>query len=244
MAPFYTDSLNTGVWTGTGILLGELYDYRYPSTRRSGNMTIKVLGICGSPKREKSSSEFLLSKALEAAEATKGVKTELLRLADKEILPCTGCDNCVRQQPCPEDAKDDVPLVLDKMEAADAIIFASPSYFATVPGLLKNLIDRSRTRKMLDHQLRDKIVGIIVAAGLRQGGQETTASTIINYALVQGMIVAGGIGDPVKESWAGMTGLQSDGFTWRGTPKDEIAIRNSQLVGERVAHLALRFHQD
>jgi multimeric flavodoxin WrbA len=205
-------------------------------------MTIKVLGICGSPKREKSSSEFLLTKALEAAQALGDVETELLRLADHEILPCTGCDHCVRQKPCPEDAKDDVPTVLDKMEKAHAIIFASPSYFATVPGLLKNLIDRSRTRKMLDHRLRDKIVGVIVAAGLRHGGQETTAGTIINYALGQGMIVAGGVGDPVKEAWAGITGLQSEGFTWRGTPKDEIAIRNSQLVGERITRLAKKLH--
>ncbi len=129
------------------------------------------------------------------------------------------------------------------MEAAQAIIFASPSYFSTVPGLFKNLIDRSRTRKMLDHRLRDKIIGVIVAAGLRHGGQEITANAIINYALVQGMIVVGGVGDPVKEAWAGMTGLQSEAFTWRGTPKDEIAIRNSQLVGERVATLAIKFHK-
>lgn len=207
-------------------------------------MVIKVLGISGSPKKEKSSSEFLLSKALDAAKAIAGVDTELLRLADYELLPCTGCDNCVRQKPCPEDAKDDIPKILDKMEESDAIIFASPSYFATVPGILKNLIDRSRTRKMLDHRLRDKIVGIIVAAGLRHGGQEPTAGTIINYALAQGMIVTGGIGNPVTEAWAGMTGLQSEGFTWRGTPKDEIAIRNSQLVGERVASLAMKFHKD
>ncbi len=207
-------------------------------------MTTTVLGICGSPKKEKSSSEFLLTQALDAAQSMGKVETELLRLADFSILPCTGCDNCVRQKPCPEDAKDDVPKVLDKMEAAHGIIFASPSYFSTVPGLLKNLIDRSRTRKMLDHRLRDKIVGIIVAAGLRQGGQETTAGTIINYALGQGMIVAGGVGNPVTEAWAGMTGLQSEGFTWRGTPKDEIAIRNSQLVGERVATLAMKLNQE
>ncbi len=206
-------------------------------------MKTLVLGICGSPKKEKSSSEFLLQKALDAAKSVEKVETELLRLADYSILPCTGCDNCVRQKPCPEDAKDDVPKVLDKMEATQGIIFASPSYFSTVPGLLKNLIDRSRTRKMLDHSLRDKIVGIIVAAGLRQGGQETTASTIINYALGQGMIVAGGVGNPITEAWAGMTGLQSEGFTWRATPKDEIAIRNSQLVGERIATLASKFHK-
>ncbi|MFX1300309.1 MAG: flavodoxin family protein, partial [Promethearchaeota archaeon] len=89
-------------------------------------MAIKVLGICGSPKLEKSSSEFLLGKALEAAEGIGSIKTELLRLADHKILPCTGCDNCVRKKPCPEDTKDDVPKVLEKMEAADAIIFASP----------------------------------------------------------------------------------------------------------------------
>jgi hypothetical protein len=37
-----------------------------------------------------------------------------------------------------------------------------------------------------------------------------------------------------------MTGLQTDGFTWRGTPKDDIAIRNSQLVGDRIAHLTVQ----
>ncbi|MFW9830833.1 MAG: flavodoxin family protein, partial [Candidatus Thorarchaeota archaeon] len=76
------------------------------------SMEVRVLGICGSPKKEKSSSEFLLSIALEAAQTIEGVKTELLRLADQEILPCTGCDNCVRQKPCPEDAQDDVPKIL------------------------------------------------------------------------------------------------------------------------------------
>ena len=204
-------------------------------------MSIKILGICGSPKKEKSSSEFLLTQALAAAETIKGVTTELVRLAEYQILPCTGCDNCVRKNPCPEDTKDDVPKVLAKMEAANAIIFSSPSYFSTVPGLLKNLIDRSRTLKMQNHRLRDKIIGILAAAGLRHGGQETTVNTIINYALGQGMIVAGGVGNPVTETWSGMSSLQSEGFTWRGTPKDEIAIRNSQLVGERIAQLTLRF---
>lgn len=203
-------------------------------------MPVKILGICGSPKREKSSSEFLLVQALKAAETIEGVTTELIRLAEQKILPCTGCDNCVRQNPCPEDAKDDVPKILTKMEAADAIIFSSPSYFSTVPGLLKNLIDRSRTLKMQNHRLRDKIVGVLATAGLRHGGQETTVSTIINYALGQGMIVAGGVGNPVNEAWSGMSSLQGEGFTWRGTSKDEIAIRNSQLVGERIAQLALK----
>ncbi len=207
-------------------------------------MSVKVLGICGSPKQAKSSSEFLLAKALEAAAQIDGVETELLRLADHTILTCTGCDNCVRQKPCPEDAKDDIPKILGKMQTADAIIFASPSYWCTVPGLLKNLMDRSRTLKMKDHGLRDKVVGVITSAGLRHGGQETTANTIITYALAQGMIVAGGVGNPIKESWAGMTGLQSEGFTWRGTPKDEIAIRNSQLVGERIARLAIQLKKE
>lgn len=203
-------------------------------------MAVKILGICGSPKKEKSSSEFLLSKALEAAALVAGAEIELLRLADYEILPCIGCDNCVRQKPCPEDLKDDVPKILEKMEAADAIIFASPSYWSTVPGLLKNLMDRSRTLKMQNHSLRDKIIGILVAGGLRHGGQEATASTIINYALGQGMIVAGGVGNPVTEAWAGVTALQSEGFTWRGTPNDQIAIRNSQLVGDRITRLAIK----
>ena len=49
----------------------------------------RILGICGSAKKARSSSEFLLSEALSATEEG-GAETKLVRLADYKILPCRG----------------------------------------------------------------------------------------------------------------------------------------------------------
>ncbi|TFF91923.1 flavodoxin family protein, partial [Candidatus Thorarchaeota archaeon] len=119
---------------------------------------MNIVGICGSPKTEKSSTRFLLMKALEAAaevESIGDVSTQLVNVSDFEIRHCTGCDSCVRKKPCPQSAHDDMPKIEEIMKAADGIIIAAPSYFSSVPGVLKDLIDRSRTMKMLDHQLKD-----------------------------------------------------------------------------------------
>jgi multimeric flavodoxin WrbA len=57
--------------------------------------TIKLLGICGSPRRN-ANSQFLLEAALEAAGAVApgAVETELFSIAGKTYLPCDGCDQC------------------------------------------------------------------------------------------------------------------------------------------------------
>ncbi|MHA1850646.1 MAG: flavodoxin family protein, partial [Candidatus Thorarchaeota archaeon] len=129
---------------------------------------MRIIGISGSPKKEKSNTQFLLSKALEATAA----ETELINISENNIRHCTGCDSCVRKKPCPESAHDDMPKLEEKLRNADAIIIAAPSYFTSVPGVLKDFIDRSRAMKMLDHQLKDKIFGALTYAGLRYGGQE------------------------------------------------------------------------
>ncbi|MFX1417012.1 MAG: hypothetical protein ACFFC0_09375, partial [Promethearchaeota archaeon] len=74
-----------------------------------------IVGISGSPKKERSNTRFLLEKALAAAsEVLQTVvkanpTTLLLNLSDYEIRRCTGCDACVRKKPCPESAHDEMP---------------------------------------------------------------------------------------------------------------------------------------
>ena len=50
-------------------------------------MEITVLGICGSPIKG-GNTEVFLKESLKAAEATDGVKTKLISLADKDIRDC------------------------------------------------------------------------------------------------------------------------------------------------------------
>ncbi|MCK4484585.1 MAG: flavodoxin family protein [Candidatus Thorarchaeota archaeon] len=202
-----------------------------------------IVGICGSPKKERSNTRYLLEKALEAASdilsegKTKRATTVLLNIGDFEIRHCTGCDTCVRKKPCPESEHDDMPKIEEKLLNADGIIIAAPSYFTAVPGVLKDFIDRSRPMKMLDHQLKDKLFGAITYAGLRYGGQEHVIDYLNRYALGQGMIVIGAVGSPVRDGTFGSGSMQTDEGEWRSAKKDQLAVEGSQQLGRRMAEL-------
>ena len=168
---------------------------------------------------------------------TKTATTLLLDVSDFEIRHCAGCDSCVRKKPCPESEHDDMSKIEEKMKLADGIIIAAPSYFTSVPGVLKDLIDRSRPMKMLDHQLKDKVFGAITYAGLRYGGQEPIIEALHRYALGHGMIVVGSVGSPITDGNFGAGSLQTDEAGWRFSAKDQLAIDGSMQIGRRVAEV-------
>lgn len=205
-----------------------------------------IVGICGSPKKANSNTRFLLQKALDAASEVlsdgepKTATTLLLDISDFEIRHCTGCDSCVRKKPCPESEHDDMPKIEQNLLQADGIIIAAPSYFTSVPGVLKDFIDRSRYMKMQDHQLKDKLFGSLTYAGLRYGGQEHVIDLLNRYAIAQGMIVVGASGSPVKDGTFGSGALQTDEGSWRSAKEDELAIRGSENLGTRMAELLLK----
>jgi len=96
-----------------------------------------ALGICGSA-RKRGSTATLLKEVLN----TIGVDSELIYLIDFNIKFCLGCLSCMKQQgQCV--TQDDMSGLLDKFLAAKAIVVASPNYYYTVSGLMKNMIDRS-----------------------------------------------------------------------------------------------------
>lgn len=203
-----------------------------------------IVGICGSPKSENSNTGFLLEKALGAASdelsdsKTKQAATMYLEISDYEIRHCTGCDSCVRKKPCPESEYDDMPKIEEILLKADAILIAAPSYFTSVPGVLKDFMDRSRYLKMQNNKLKDKLFGTITYAGLRYGGQEHVVDVLNRFALGHGMIVVGSIGNPVKDGTFGSGSLQTDEGRWRLAKGDPLAIESCQLLGKRIAVLA------
>jgi multimeric flavodoxin WrbA len=133
-----------------------------------------------------------------------------------------------------------MPKLEKELIDADGIIIAAPSYFNSVPGILKDYIDRSRHMKMDGSKLKDTIFGAITHAGLRYGGQEHVIDFLNRYALAQGMIVVGGAGSPVKDGTFGSGSLQTDEGKWRTVKDDELAIRGSRLLGKRVGEIASR----
>lgn len=200
-------------------------------------VTVKILGISGSPRKGRN-TEYLLNTALEAASEVEGANTEMIRLSDYRILPCNGCNLCVKEGRCPLDEEDDMGELSGRLQEADAVIIAAPSYFASVPGIMKNIIDRSRPLKMQGHLLAGKVISALSVSGLRNGGGEAVVEEIVRFGLSHGMIAVGGCGDPLTQSWSGIGTLQG-GRGWRRTSGDETALQNSRGVGRRVAEIAL-----
>jgi multimeric flavodoxin WrbA len=129
---------------------------------------INILGVSSSPRKGKNTGS-LIRAALDAAQEA-GAGTDLLSLAGLSILPCTGCNTCVKEKRCSQDGEDDMPRVKQKLEEADGIILASPSYFGRVPGVMKNMMDRTRSPKMDGSRLKDRVCSALSLSGLRHGG--------------------------------------------------------------------------
>ncbi|MDR0910247.1 MAG: flavodoxin family protein [Spirochaetaceae bacterium] len=102
----------------------------------------KVLLINGSPNSTGSTYNALsvLSRFLH----NKGLETEVFQLGGNLIRGCQACGVCrkIRNRRCVYN-DDIINITIEKMEVADAIIFASPTYFGNVTAEMKALIDRA-----------------------------------------------------------------------------------------------------
>ena len=102
-------------------------------------MSKNVLIISSSARKGGNSDTLCDRFAAGASDA--GHAVEKVRLAEKNIGCCRGCYACSKSGVCVQG--DDMGELLEKMEAADVIVLASPVYFYTVSGRLKNFIDRT-----------------------------------------------------------------------------------------------------
>ena len=73
-----------------------------------------------------------------------GHQAEVINLAEFNILPCNGCSQCQDTQEAPFcPLPDDVSLIWEKMIPSDALIWAAPVYFWSLPARAKALLERS-----------------------------------------------------------------------------------------------------
>lgn len=138
-------------------------------------MRLQVLGISASPRRD-GNSDLLLQRALAGAMEAGG-KVEHLRACDYRIAGCDECNACSTTGECR--VGDDYQQILDRMLAADRIIFATPVFFLTVSAQAKLLIDRGQCLWMRKNVLglplfdpkRDRR-GMFIAVGGSRGKRQ------------------------------------------------------------------------
>ena len=147
-------------------------------------MTIKVLGIYGSP-RKGGNTDLLLDQILEGAQAA-GAEVASIYARKLKISGCIECGSCDDTGECA--VHDDMDTVYPLLQEADVIFLASPNFFYNVTAQVKLLIDRSQamwSKKLLEktpEQRRkyDSGKGYLICVGATKGknlfvGVELTA---------------------------------------------------------------------
>lgn len=103
----------------------------------------KVLILSGSP-RKGGNSDLLCDEFLRGAREA-GNDVEKVFLGSKNIGYCKACYYCKNHDGACA-IKDDMAEILDKMQAADVIVMASPVYFYSIDAQMKAVIDRCVAR--------------------------------------------------------------------------------------------------
>ena len=85
---------------------------------------------------------------------------EIIQPDRLHIAPCKGCGVCQCYKGCVD--QDDTNSTIDKVAAADMILFATPVYWWGMSSQLKLIIDKCYCRGL---QLKNKKVGTIVVGG-------------------------------------------------------------------------------
>ncbi len=98
----------------------------------------RVLCVAGSPRRAGNSTQ-LLDSCVKGILAAGGV-VDRISLAAEPVHPCRGCGQCSLTGQCV--LADPMREMYPRIDMAEAIVIASPVYFAGVPATLKAFFDR------------------------------------------------------------------------------------------------------
>ncbi|MHC4608194.1 MAG: flavodoxin family protein [Planctomycetota bacterium] len=195
---------------------------------------MKILGICCSPRKRKT-THFALTKCLEAAAAA-GAETELVDLAGLAVGPCTGCPHCKKKFECNVD--DDFQKLIPKLDdrSVGGMVVATPVYMGTMTAQCKAFLDRSVMFRRNGYRFRDRVGGVLAVGGGRNGGQEMTIQAVHAAMQIHDMILVPDTESPHfgASLWSGGPG---------GIEKDEVGLKTAVNLGKRVAEVAARLHR-
>jgi NAD(P)H dehydrogenase (quinone) len=122
------------------------------------------------------------------------------------------------------------------LEATDGIILGSPTYFGSLPGNLKEVLDDWSWKLKVD--FTDKVGGAFATGGGQVGGKEFVVVSLMMFMLNNRMVVAGPLYQNEKTGsvWgeagaAAMTGPLDPGVSAQ-------ELDSAHRLGQRVAQLA------
>ena len=143
---------------------------------------MKVLMLNGSPHAEGNTAVALTE--MEKIFRESGVETEIVHVGREVVRGCVGCGSCYKTGRCVFD--DLVNETAPKFEACDALVIATPVYYASANGTIVSFLDRLFYSTRFDKTMK---VGAAVAVA-RRGGLTSTFDELNKYFTISGMPVA------------------------------------------------------
>ena len=185
---------------------------------------MKVVAFNGSARKNGNTS--ILVQHVFASLAEVGIETEEISLAGEQIRGCTACYKCFANKDKRCVIKNDcINASIAKMESADAIILASPTYFADMTAEMKALIDRCGMVSRANGDLFRRKVGAAIVA-VRRAGAINVFDSINHFFLIGQMIVPGSV------YWNVGIGREIGDVL-----QDEEGLKTMQVLGENMAWL-------
>ncbi len=185
---------------------------------------MRVVAFNGSPRP--GGNTFLLIKEVFRELETAGIQTELVQVGGQRVQGCTACYHCFtsRNKRCMiED--DPVNDWITKMDRADGILLASPTYVTDVTPELKALIDRACLVAKANGDMLARKIGAAVVA-VRRGGAVHAFDTINHFFTINQMIIPGSC------YWNFGMGLEPGDVR-----EDEEGLKTMRLLGQNMAWL-------
>ncbi len=123
---------------------------------------MKILILNGSPRLNGNTS-YALCAIAEGAEKNTKHEVEIIDVARLKIGGCTACNACKSNGGhCV--ACDDTKCFIEKVYAADAVIFGTPVYWWGISSQLKAALDKFYS-KTAQFKAQNKIVGLVAIGG-------------------------------------------------------------------------------
>jgi len=165
---------------------------------------MKILGINGSPRGERSATLRLIAAVLEGAKG-KGAEVDFVNLIDLDIRFRNACSACFQEGRCVEE--DDFPELYTKIKAADSLVLGSPVYIDQITGQMKLLIDR-----MADGIQCQALSGKYGCSVSTSGDHaEQAVVTYLNHFLqMLGATPVGGVGVATRKDQNALTRAEED----------------------------------
>ncbi len=165
-------------------------------------MSKKIVVITGSPR--KNGNSFAMTDAFIQAARAKGHTVTRFDAAFQQVGGCHACETCFKTgKACSFD--DDFNIIAPAILEADAVVFATPVYWYSIPAQIKGVIDRIYSLVVGGKDIAGKECAMIVCCeeedrsvmdGVRIPLERSAALlkwTMVGEVLIPGVLSAGDI---------------------------------------------------